>query len=276
MGFDRFDAKMRAKESMRQNRPSPLLVTLVYLLLTTGLSWLIGRLVFDPSTFIMEYSQWGYSMEEILEYLYQEYMGEMMVAAGVGMVFSLYSNVMGFGYISYTLRMARNEQPGYSHLLDGFYKLGRVLWVNILQGLFVLLWTLPFLAVAVLGVWVDGGLGVLLMIVGYFGCIAITVIKALSYSLSRYFLLDDPACTARQAITRSKEAMQGKKGTLLVLGLSFIGWDLLAGVTMGIANVWVLPYREATTANFYDYATGNEPPKPAQEMGDYHYRMTDM
>ncbi len=275
MGFDRFDAKMRAKESMRQNRPSPLLVTLVYLLLTTGLSWLIGRLVFDPSTFIMEYFEWGYSMEEILEYLYLDYMPEMMVAAGVGMMFSLYSWVMNFGYTSYALRLARNEQPGYGHLLDGFYKLGRVLWVNLLQGLFVLLWTLPFLAIEVLAIWVDGGLGLLLMAVGYIGAIAMMVIKSLSYSQARYFLLDDPSCTARKAITRSKEAMQGKKGELLVLRLSFLGWSLLAGVTLGILNVWLQPYMEATGANFYDYATGNETPKPPQEMGDYHYGMTD-
>ena len=45
MGFNRPEAKRLAKAAMRNTNPNPMLVTLVFVLLTTGVSYLveIGR-----------------------------------------------------------------------------------------------------------------------------------------------------------------------------------------------------------------------------------------
>lgn len=54
------------------------------------------------------------------------------------------------------------------------------------------------------------------------------------------------------AITRSRELMDGHKMDYFVMVLSFIGWDLLVLVTLGIAAIWVQPYMGLSFANFYN------------------------
>ncbi len=281
-GFDRFEAKMRAKESMRLCRPSPLLVSLVYLLLTTGVSLVVGRLIFDPSSFILSYLEMAYPLEEILAVLLDSYASQMVVAALVSLILEIYFVVMGFGYNSYALRLSRDEDPSYGNIFDGFLKFGRVLWLNILRGLFATLWALPFLAAAVaLFVWFalsELTLAGVLAFAAYLAGAVIMVIKMYSYRMAVYFMLDDPSCTARQAISKSKTIMSGEKWTLFVLDLSFLGWTILAGFTAGLLLIWLTPYMNVTEANFYNYLTA---PAPEEEgpgdngPTDFHYNMLD-
>ena len=103
------------------------------------------------------------------------------------------------------------------------------------------------------------------------------------YRLTSYFILDDPDCTARQAICRSKQAMKGWKWSLFCLDLSFFGWMLLS-VLLGafisfllpvvITDVlcfWVMPYRGASEANFYDAITGPSQPSGGCAGPNYDY-----
>lgn len=270
--FNRIEAKMRATASMRMTSPSPLPVTLVYLLLTTGVAWLLGFVLFDPASVIMDDLWAGYTLEESLSYLLQEYSTGLTVFFAVQMVLSVYRSVMGFGYHSYALRMARNEMPVYANLFDGFAKFLRVLWMDILIGIFVFLWTLLALiplSVLIVAATLYSQLFVLFTVPLYVAALAVSISVHLRYRLAPYFLLDDPSCTAREAIGRSKRAMKGWKMELLILDLSFLGWELLAGLTLGILNIWVLPYRNATEANFYDCVTGGMYP-PSDPVGpDY-------
>ena len=45
--------------------------------------------------------------------------------------------------------------------------------------------------------------------------------------------------------------MKGNKWRLFCLDFSFIGWDLLCLLTLGILSFWVTPYRQAAYAAFY-------------------------
>lgn len=78
------------------------------------------------------------------------------------------------------------------------------------------------------------------------------IIKAISYSMSMLIVAENPGISAREAIKRSKEMMHGHKMEYFILGLSFIGWGLLCGITFGIAGIWVIPYMQATMVNFYN------------------------
>lgn len=283
MGFDRFAAKHAARESMRLNDPNPILVTLVYFALTTLLSAAISFLLYDPTAEIIQYAAWGYEAEEILEFILREHQQDLYLLAGVQFLFGLYSLFMNFGYTSYALRMARNEQPGIRHLFDGFARPLRVLWASILTDLFTLLWTL---AVA-LPVSAILALGKVDMLSGAYIVITVSVITIIAvsyrYRLSYYFILDDPDCTARQAVRRSKTAMKGWKWSLFVLDLSFFGWMLLSAllgsllswflpvVITDVLAFWILPYRQASEANFYDAITGPSQPSGGCAGPDYDY-----
>jgi uncharacterized membrane protein len=46
--------------------------------------------------------------------------------------------------------------------------------------------------------------------------------------------------------------MNGYKGKLFGLYVSFIGWFLLSMLTLGIGLFWVGPYMSLSVANFYE------------------------
>ena len=73
----------------------------------------------------------------------------------------------------------------------------------------------------------------------------------LMFSMVYYIIIDDPQIGVLGALTGSKNLIQGQKGRLFLLQLSFLGWILLTILTLGIGILWVLPYLEVTTANFY-------------------------
>lgn len=88
------------------------------------------------------------------------------------------------------------------------------------------------------------------------------IIKGFSYAMTPFILADHPELTASEAIRRSQELMDGHKWDLFVLGLTFIGWNLLSALTLGIGALWVNPYMNAAYAAFYRELT-------AQQKGAY-------
>ena len=78
------------------------------------------------------------------------------------------------------------------------------------------------------------------------------LIKAYSYRMVPYILAENPDMKPVDAITRSREIMDGNKWNSFVLDLSFIGWHLLSGITFGIVGIfYVYPYVYQTDAELY-------------------------
>ena len=79
------------------------------------------------------------------------------------------------------------------------------------------------------------------------------IIKGLSYSMTRYILAKHPNVTAQDAIRLSMRMTDGHKMELFVLELSFIGWQLLGGLTFGLLTLfYVEPYMEVTHAGYFE------------------------
>lgn len=298
MGFNRIEAKFRAKVSIRQGQPNVMKVALVYLLLTSLLSMVVNYFVFDPRDVIRELYYYGYGAEDsldILNYVWGLYASQIGLFSLVSFALSIYSTIMGFGFTSYALRLSRNEDPELSHIFDGFLKILRVLWMTFLKGFFTNLWALlgmlPGTVFLVVGVVADMdvdalvGLFLLSMVLAMF----LGVMATLRYSMSEYCLLDDPSRTARECITQSKKLMKGRKMELLTLEFSFVGWMLcgellitalsqiwyVAGVVGMVAfNMWYLPYYSVTQANFYNFVSGWSSPF-SQGDTDWDSRMKD-
>lgn len=298
MGFNRIEAKFRAKESIRQEQPGVMKVALVYLLLTSLLSTMVNYFVFDPLDAIQELYYYGYRAEDsldILNYVWDLYANQIGLFSLVSFALSIYSTIMEFGFASYALRLSRNEAPELSHIFDGFLKVLRVLWMTFLKGLFMNLWILlgmlpgaVFLVVgAVAELDVDALVGIFMLSMVL--AIVLGTMAALRYSMSEYCLLDDPSRTARGCITQSKKIMKGRKMEFLTLEFSFIGWAICgeflitalsqiwygAGVLGMVAfNMWYLPYHSVTMANFYNFVSGWSSPF-SQGDTDWDSRMKD-
>lgn len=124
------------------------------------------------------------------------------------------------------LKLVKSENVTVGDIFSGFNMTGKALWLNILVKVFTFLWSLLFV--------IPG------------------IIKNYAYAMSFYILADNPELTAREALSKSKEMMNGHKFDLFVLNLSFIGWILLSVITLGIGFIYVIPYMSSTTANFYN------------------------
>lgn len=131
-----------------------------------------------------------------------------------------------FGLISCFLKLVRNEDFRFENLFDGFKNFGSSFLLMLLMGIFTFLWSL------------------LLIIPG--------IIAVYRYSMAFYILNDNPEIGAMDALRESKKMMIGYKGKLFLLHLSFIGWAILSVITAGIGFLWLTPYINTTTANFYE------------------------
>ncbi len=124
------------------------------------------------------------------------------------------------------LALTKNEEVSVGDVFKGFNITGKAVWLFIITEIFTFLWSL------------------LLIIPG--------VVKAFSYAMAPYILADNPELTAREALNESKRIMDGHKFDLFVLQLSFFWWYILGSITFGIAYIYVIPYINVTTANFYN------------------------
>ena len=79
------------------------------------------------------------------------------------------------------------------------------------------------------------------------------IVKSYEYQMIPYLLADNPQMTKEQAFEESKRIMQGQKWKSFVLDLSFIGWNILSALTLGILGIfYVQPYMDATHAALYE------------------------
>ena len=80
------------------------------------------------------------------------------------------------------------------------------------------------------------------------------IIKSYEYYLVEYILAVRPDIDSKEAFKLSKKLMDGHKMDAFILGLSFIGWNILSLFTFGLLNiVYVNPYMHATYNEFYCY-----------------------
>lgn len=124
------------------------------------------------------------------------------------------------------LNLAKGEDISVGDAFKGFNITGKAVWLSIITWIYTFLWSLLFI--------IPG------------------IIKTFSYSMAPFILADNPNFTASEALSESIRIMNGHKFDLFVLQLSFILWYLLGAITFGIAYIYIVPYFDATMANFYN------------------------
>lgn len=78
------------------------------------------------------------------------------------------------------------------------------------------------------------------------------IIKEYEYKMVPYILAENPQMNHKEVFKISKQMMMGHKWDAFMLDLSFVGWRILEGITLGLAGVfYVEPYYQATIAEMY-------------------------
>ena len=139
----------------------------------------------------------------------------------------LLSGVFALGLASVTISLIRLGDAKAESLFDGFkLNFTNAMIASALHTVFLALWTMLFV--------IPG------------------IVKSYSYSMTFYILRDNPDMPANDAITASRQMMNGHKLRLFCLHLSFIGWILLSILTLGIGLLFVFPYMQTAQAAFYE------------------------
>ena len=118
-----------------------------------------------------------------------------------------------------------NENAQFVQIFDGFNRVIKSFCAYFVYTLLILLWAL------------------LLIIPG--------IVKTYSYAMTFYILAESPEIGVLEAITRSRELMDGHKLKYFCLQWRFFGWLLLSVLTLGVGLLWLGPYLQASNAAFY-------------------------
>lgn len=159
----------------------------------------------------------------------------ILAAIVVGVLYFVLGSVVKVGYARFNLDLTAGETPSFETLFSYFPHWKTVAAAQLLQTVYIFLWTL------------------LLVIPG--------IVAGYSYAMTGYILAEHPEFSASETIAQSKAMMEGNRWRLFCLQFSFIGWDILCALTLGIGNLALRPYRHAAEASFYRELYGGTVPE---------------
>lgn len=140
------------------------------------------------------------------------------------------TNILNYGYTISFLNLSRKGKMNIEDIFSGFRQYSKVFLLMLYKSIFITLWTLLFI--------IPG------------------IVKTYSYAMTEYIRADDPSIEPLDAITKSREMMNGWKGKLFLLDLSLIGWAILSLFTCNIGMLWLAPYYNANRTEFYRALSG--------------------
>lgn len=248
--------KQEAKQLIASSKPSPLIVTLIFLAVSVFISLLSSSVVstgFIPDSIVSDIQS---SMQDIAnnsdaksyEELVKEIENDPAINASINkltdglmsflsspvavllyLALAFVSAMISVGYKLFALNTT-NGTSAYSDLLGAFSFILRLIAYQIIAAVFIFLWSLLFI--------VPG------------------IIASYRYRMGFYLLAEHPELSPYACIKESSRMMKGHKLELFVIDLSFIGWMLLVGLPgfLGYAAmVWFNPYYEITNALYFRY-----------------------
>lgn len=257
--YNRAQLKQGVKQTIALTKPRPMWIALLYLVIASVGASLIQSIVGAVAgtsfltTQLTEILMTGQDVEEALAEILLLYADQLASFVGTllsaslltSVAVALWQGLMTIGFNGYCLSLVRNEQPKVGRIFCGFSMFGKVILTSLLVWVFTSLWTLLWtvcltvvIVIAALLLEAVPAVGILLMIAGFVGFMALTLWTTLRYAMTNYILLDR-GIYGLEAITASKNMMKGNKWKLFVLELSFIGWYLLLYAIVVVGSIIV-------------------------------------
>ncbi|PJI09468.1 MULTISPECIES: DUF975 family protein [Clostridium] len=177
-----------------------------------------------------------------------------------GIIRFIVGGALTLGFKACFIKIARRSKFELETLFSGFHNFGSALLLQLLNGIFVFLWSLlaiiPVVIIIVMvsrtgieGVAYDPGLKGKLVFLGIltFVCVIPSIIAQYRYAMAYYILNDNPDVGSYEAIVRSKKMMKGNKWRLFWLRLTFIGWEILRRLPIFVGVILFAIYRDSIT-----------------------------
>lgn len=190
-----------------------------------AIACLLGGLIYG-SAFLPEFRAELQQEEfDILELANGTLRFSMRTGSFFAMAQFILGGVVQLGYAKYLLAQHDHRELKFNDLFSEFDRFGIGFAQKFLRSLYVFLWSLLFV--------IPG------------------IIANYRYAMTPYILADNPNMTASEAINYSKYMMDGHKGELFCLHLSFFGWSILSAATLNLGHLALNPYKNAAVTAFY-------------------------
>lgn len=217
------DFRARARESLANNWGLAMVICLLAGILSGGIDLVSSA---GGVTVTVDAAEMG------MRSMISRPMWSMMMT--ITLVSSLVALVIGgavtMGRCTYFIKLHNHEQAGFGDLFSQFNRIWDGIKMQVMMGLVVFLWSL------------------LLIIPG--------VIAAYTYAMVPFLMAEFPELGIVNSMRESKRLMRGNRWRLFCMEFSFLGWNLLSVLTMGLLNLWINPYMNASMTAFYMEVTG--------------------
>lgn len=223
--FERKKYKTFAKKMLEKRWLVPVLVTLII--------WIVNEIFAMPT--IIELFQTSEFQSILngdfadlteLETLFTEASSHTSGGFLLTIIQSIVEYILTFAALSIYLKMTRSpDKIQFKSFFEGFNYWWKPVLGFLWETLWTFLWTLLFI--------IPG------------------IIKSFAYSQMLFVLNEFENVSVTKAMKISIEITKGHKWDIFVMYLSFIGWDLLCVLTLGIGNLWLTPYKQVTYMNAF-------------------------
>lgn len=224
--MNRFRLKAQSKEIIASSQPSPIVFSLLYVLVLVIIGLLSAKLVHIriDQDMMMNFIE-NSDIEAFYDYIVD--MAPSPTAVFLDILLQLMLTVINAGYAIYTLNIIKGDSASLWNLLDGFEMFWRVIWLSILESIFIFLWSLLFIIPGLIAFY--------------------------RYRQALFLLIEHPEMSVYECIRESSRLMRGHKAELFSLDLSFIGWMLLSMLPVigYLVNIWFAPFYKITQALYY-------------------------
>lgn len=172
----------------------------------------------------------------------------------------LISMPLSFGLLISFMKLTRGENVKlFGFLSDGFSRFGKS-WGIFFQTLLRMI--LPIICIVLvaflLGFSIAFGAAsgnyilTIFIVAIYIATIIYAVSRGFLYVLAYYIGYDNPEFSSKACVLKSEALMRGNRGSYFLLELSFIGWAILACLSLGIGILWLVPYMQVAVVCFYE------------------------
>jgi uncharacterized membrane protein len=212
--------KELSKNQLNGNWKLPIIITLIYLLISIFISFVEGIVYSDILVAILTI---------------------------ISFMIGVWSTV---GIPKFYLEFIKdNRKVQLTDALVSLQILGKSLLYNIIIGIITFIILIIAIGITVFSIDNTGILFFIRFIISmsiYVGFI----ILAIGWSQAPYIIVENNIGVI-ESMKISMKMMKGYKLKYFTLGLSFIGWAILSILTLGIGLLWLIPYINLTFANFY-------------------------
>ena len=145
----------------------------------------------------------------------------------LSVVVGIFSMAFSVAYTHYCLSFVRGQRMEFQDVINYAKEhLGLSVCVGLLTGIFALLGSILFV--------IPG------------------IIIAIGLTFTEEVLVDNNNLSCMEIIKKSWNLTNGHKMDIFILSLSFIGWLILAELTLGILFIWLTPYMTITFTLAYE------------------------